>query len=899
MNADTFSDLLSDIRFRARALFRRADVERELDDELRFHLEHSRAKYERWGMSSQEADRRARLELGGVERTKEEARDARGVRVLDTLLRDFRYAVRGLRAHPGFALAVVLTLALGIGANAAMFGVVDRLMFRPLPMLRDPSMVNRAYLTYTFRGDQITQGSIEYRRYLDLSASTTLAQTAGFRDVDLAVGTGENAHVMHMDAVSASFFDFFDARPLIGRFFGKSEEPSLADAPVVVLGYSLWQSEYGGRPDALGKQMQIGSFKATIIGVAPPGLAGADEVQPASAFIPLTAYAKSQIPDFDKDYSWGWLGVMMRRKPGVTERAAAADLTRLYGLSWETERAIVPNRPTLVSAKPRVIVAPLQEMRGPNADRNALVLLWISGVAAIVLLIACANVANLLLGRAFTRKREMAVRLAIGATRRHVVVQLLIESLTLALAAAIAGIVVGEGAQKLLGALFLPKGATTDVLGDARTILFACGAALVAGILTGLAPALQSGRTNLTTSLKSSVREGVRTRSRTRSALLLAQGALSVFLLVGAGLFVRSLRNVVAIPLGYDVDPVLYVNTDMRGMHLENAQEYALDTKLADEARTIPGVERVSLALTIPLWQMRRESFSVPGVDSADHLGQFLEQMGTVDFFHTMGTRIVRGRGFDSSDVRGAPLSVVVSEGMAAKIWPHDDAIGKCVKMGGDTMPCSTVVGVAENIKASDVITDQGLQYYLPFEQRPPLGAAVLVRTRARSALLAEEIRARLQRVMPGASYVTVTPMRDVVDPARGSWRMGATMFLVFGLLALLLAAIGMYSVIAYDVAQRTPELGLRIALGARAGDVLRMVLGEGLRFGLAGIAIGAAIALVAGRWVQPLLYAESARDPLVFALVAVILALVAMAASAVPASRAIRVDPSIALRTE
>jgi len=893
------TDLASDLRFRWRALFRRAEVERELNDELRFHLEREAAKLERRGLSAPEAARRARLELGGVDRVKEETRDARGVRALETMLRDLRYAIRGLRARPGFALAVIATLALGIGANAAMFGIVDRLMFRPLPLLRDPSSVNRTYLSYSFRGERIKDAAIEYRRYLDLAASSTLSQSAAYSPADLAVGTGQDAREMHIDVVSASFFDFFDAHPVIGRFFDNSADSSKAAVPVVVLGNALWKSHFAGRRDVLGHQLQVGSLDATIIGVAPEGFVGSDETQPADAFIPITAYARSEIPEYADNYSWGWLAMIVRRKPGITTDVASADLTRLYALSWERERAMNPERTPLALAKPKATVAPLQQLRGPDVGRKSSIILWICGVAAIVLLIACANVANLLLSRALSRRREIAVRLALGATRSRLTSQLLIESLTLALLAALAGVLVGEGAESIVRKLFLSKGSTIGVLDDPRTILFACFAALMGGLLTGIAPALQSGRDDLVSALKSGVREGTRQRSRTRSALLLVQGALSVFLLVGAGLFVRSLQNVASIPLGYDVDPLLYVSTHMRGVQLDKEQDIALKSRLEQEARAIPGVERATRVLTIPLWQMRTYNFSVPGVDSASHLGNFLTQMGTADYFRTMGTRILRGRGFDSTDRRESPRSIVVSEGMAQKIWPHENALGKCVKVGGDTMPCATVIGVAENIKASDITGDDALQYYLSIEQQRPAGAALFVRTRGGAAPHAEEIRKRLQSLMPGASYVTVMPMRNIVDGARGSWRMGAAMFLLFGLLALVLAAIGLYSVIAYNVAQRTHELGLRIALGAHARDVLRMVLGEGLRFGLAGIGIGAAIALAVGHWMQPLLYKESAHDPLVFLTVGAVLAIAAIAASAIPASRATRVDPAIALRAE
>jgi putative ABC transport system permease protein len=893
------ASLASDVRYRLRAIFRRAEVERELDDELRFHLEHEAAKNERRGISSDEAARRARLIFGGVDRVKEEARDARGVQVLENTMRDLRYAFRGLRARPGFTLAVVATLALGIGANAAMFGVVDRLMFRPLAYLRDPASVNRVNLEYTYDAEKIEMGSIQYRRYLDLvRESSTIAQSAVFHTNPVAVGIGEDAREMKVAAVSASYFDLFDARPVLGRFFTSAEDSFPTPAAVVVLSDVLWRTRFGARHDILGQQLQVGSLNATIIGVAPPGFVGGDETKPAAAFVPVAAYANAVYPAHVNDYSWQWLDMLARRKSGVSEAAATTDLTHAFIRSWEDERVIDPGRPTVAAAKPHATISPIQEMRGPEAGRDASIVLWICGVAAIVLIIACANVANLLLGRAFGRRREIAVRLALGVTRKRLVAQLLTESLLLALLAGVAGVLIGEIGQSILRTLFLPDAASVGVLDDPRTILFAVLVSLLAGLLTGLAPSLQSGRADLTTALKSGVREGGQHRSRTRSALLLAQGALSVFLLVGAGLFVRSLRNIVAVPLGFDVDPILYVSPNLRGVKLTDKDSYLLTSRLADESRSMPGVEAASQVMTVPMYSMESRSFSVPGIDSAFKLGHFSLQMGEPDLFRTVGTRILRGRGFDSTDRHESPKVIVVSAAMANKLWPQQNALGKCVKFE-DTLPCNTVVGIAEDIKTNDIVGDQSMQYYLSIEQEEPPQASLFVRMHGKAGPQAEVLRKRLQPLMPGTSYVTVMPMRQIVDPTMSSWRMGATMFLLFGILALVLAAIGLYSVIAYNVAQRTHELGLRIALGAHARDVLRMVLGEGLRFGLAGIAIGVAIALAAGHWVQPLLYDESARDPFVFVAVAVVLVVAATAASAIPAARAVRVDPSIALRTE
>ncbi len=897
---DLLAGFFSDLRYRFRAIFRRAEVERELDDELRDHLERESEKLVRRGLDAADATRRARLEFGGVDQVKEDVRDARGVRAFESVMRDLRYAVRGLRTHPGFTLAVIATLALGIGANTAMFGVIDRLMFRPPAYMHDPASVNRIDLAYTFRGKPYTNESIEYKRYLDLQqASQSIAGSAAIYSDGMAVGTGDAEREMHVAAVSASYFAFFDAHPLIGRFFDSTDDVVPAGAPVVVIGSTLWKTQYGSHVDVLGQQLQVGALNATIIGVAPDGFAGIEASEPVVAFVPITAYANSQFADYAQNYQWGWMNMIVRRKPGVTVAAANADLSRAYVQSWEAERAMSPHNAPVAVARPHALVSPIQSLRGPQGGRDAPIVVWIAGVAAIVLLIACANVANLLLARAFRRRREIAVRLALGVSRTQLIAQLLTESVLLALLAGVAGLVISEAGQGILRTLFLPKSASVGVIDDSRTILFACLIAVVAGLLTGIAPALQSGRSDLTTALKSGVREGGHQRSRTRSVLLLAQGALSVFLLVGAGLFVRSLQNVASIHLGFDVATLLYVSPHFRGQHLSKEDNHALRDRLQAQAEAIAGVERVAQLTTVPLWQSRSESFTVPGIDSVERLGHFNLQMGTVGYFRTIGTRILRGRGFDSTDRHGSPGVAVVSEGMAKAVWPGQNALGQCIKFGSDTMPCALVIGIAENIKANDVIDDNGLQYYRSLEQSEPENVSLFVRTRGDARPLAETVRKELQALMPGSSYITVTPMHDIVDPNLSSWRMGATMFMLFGVLALVLAAIGLYSVIAYNVAQRTQELGLRIALGAPARDVLRMILGEGLRFGLAGIVVGALIALAAGHWVQPLLYGVSAHDPLVFVAVAAVLAIVAIAASAIPARRAMRLDPSIALRTE
>ena len=905
MLRDWWSDTWSDVRYRFRALFRRRAMDRELDDELRFHLEQEAAKLAAHGMSADEAMRTARLAFGGVDRIKDDTRDVSGVSWIEVLGQDLRYALRGLRAHPLFTASVVLTLGLGIGANVAMFGIVDQLLLRVPPYLRNTGRVHRVYLTYTNRGEDTTEPTTEFARYLDFRRySKTAEALAIFAERPFAIGVGEDVRELPVAVVSASFWGFFDAPPAAGRYFTTREDSIPEGAPVVVLSHAYWQSHYGGSPNVVGQSIQIGPLPVTIIGVTPRGFVGlADEGTPV-AFIPSTLYAfgvsqqRGRL-DYHTTYNWGWLSVLVRRKPGVSVAAASADLTNAYRLSWEAERAISPV-PPVDSARPRAVAGPVILTRGPNASPVARVAAWIAGVAAIVLLIACANVANLLLARALFRRREIALRMALGASRARLITQALTESVLIATLGGIAGVAAAQSGGAVLRAMFLTEPGTVSVIGDGRTLAFAGLAAAVVGVLIGLVPALQAGRSALAPSLKAGAREGTYQRSRARTLLLVFQGALSVVLLVGAGLFVRSLQNVRAVDLGFDVDPVLLVGPNLRGLQLSPPERAQLARRLVEEARSMPEVESAARGISVPFWSTESLGFTVPGVDSVRKLGRFFIQMASADYFRTMGTRIVRGRPITEADRAGGQLVAVVSEGMAAALWPGQDAIGKCIMLRGITSPpCRTVVGIAENIRQNSLTESQKLQWYLPIEQMRPEEAGVFVRTRGDASAHAEVVRRRLQRLMPGSGYVTVMPMREVMDPRHRSWELGATMFVVFGGLALVLAAIGLYSVIAYAVAQRTPEIGVRIALGASSHDVLRMVLGQGLRYAVTGIVIGGAIAIWASKWVGPLLFSVSAKDPSVYAIVVAVLLGAAIVASMVPALRAARVDPNVALRAE
>jgi predicted permease len=827
----------------------------------------------------------------------------------DALWSDVRYAARGLRRKPGFTAAVVATLGLGIGANATMFGIVDQLLFRPPAYLTTPDRVHRLYLASLWRGEEHRSSNMSYKRYLEFTEwNKTLDRTSAFFFTEMAIGTGESAREMLVGGVSSTFFGFFDAPPAIGRYFSPDEDKTPDGTPVAVLGFGMWQTNYGGKADVIGKPLQIGSKTYTIIGVSPRGFRGVAPTVPA-AFIPITSMANDlftafgpQRPDrptYFGGHNMSWTEVLVRRKPGVSEANATADLTTMYRRSHLEASASNPQARSIDEVKPRAIAAPVLRERGPNRGTDTKVATWLAGVAGVVLLIACANVGNLLLARAFGRRREIAIRLALGVGRGQLLRQLVAESLLLAMIGATVGLAIAQWGGGLLRTLLLKEADWTAVFRDPRVLLFTAGSTLLVAILTGLAPALYAAHADISATLKAGAREGTYHRSRTRMSLQVMQVALSVLLLVGAGLFVRSMLKVKTLDLGYNPDRVAFVSLEMRGITLEPEARIALRRQLMERAQALPMIESAARTVSVPFYMNIVEDLAVPGIDSANKLGSFYYHAVTPDYFATMGTRIVRGRPITSGDTKAAPKVIVVSQSMAAKLWPGRDALGQCVKVGSDTVPCSEVVGIAQDIKRGSLTKEEGLQYYVAIDQTDRAGGGLFVRTRGSVENYTEELRRELQRAMPGASYVTITPLEEILGHQTRPWKLGATMFSVFGSLALLLAALGLYSVIAYNVAQRGQELAVRSALGARAQDVIRLILGEGLKLATIGIVIGVGLALAASRWIGPLLFEMSPKDPQIFIGVVGTLLGIAVLAASIPAWRATRVDPNLALRSD
>jgi len=823
----------------------------------------------------------------------------------DALRDDVRYAIRQLRRAPGFSAALALTFALGIGANATMFEIVDRLLFRPPAFMPDADRVGRVYLRYpNADGSERIANNISYLRYSELRENTRAFSTtaAVFQDENRIVGTGAAAEAIAVGLVSASFWALFDTRPAIGRYFTAEEDKAPNGSNVAVLGYGYWQSRLGGDTAIVGKPLRIGSRHYTVIGVAPKGFHGIWATNTA-AYIPITAAAFDMFgtDDYSRGHGASWLEMIARLRPGVASATASAELTSAFRQS-RTDAAAARQPPRPIRPQDLALshgeLAPLAFERGPNASESATVATWLAGVAAIVLLIACANVANLLIARGIRRRREIAVRVALGVSRGRLVAQLLTESVIVAVIGGALGLILARFGGGALRALLLPNVDWSLVPAfDSRVLMFTGGAALLTGIVTGLAPAIHALRADVNRSLKAGEREGGGERARVRTTLLLSQAALSVVLLIGAALFVRSLRNVETLDLGWDSRRVLMIGLDLRGTELEASERSALTRRVVEGIRGMPGIVSASTLFSIPFRSTWSEDVFVPGMDSAAHQRTFVVNPVGDDYFTTIGTRVLRGRAVGASDP-AKPLVAVVSESMGKLLWKGQDPIGHCFRLGADTAPCREVVGIAEDMTFGDIRNDESLQLYLPASQERS-GGSIIARVAGDPRTQAEPLRRLIQQLLPGMGYATVRPLSSVLDPVTRQWRLGATMFTVFGFIALVLAAVGLYGVIAYDIAQRMREMGVRVALGAQARDIRRLVVWQGIRVAIAGAALGMAAAALASRYVADLLFHTSAYDPLAFAGAAITILVVALLATAIPARRAMRVDPVVALRAE
>ena len=894
--------MLRRLRGWIRALVRPAVVEREMLDEMEYHREQVVERLMARGISRAQATADARREFGHIASIQEQARDARGVRWIQDAVQDLRYALRGVRRRPGFTLGVVATLGLGVGANASVFAIVDRLLFRPPAYLVAPASTHHLYFTRMVREAQTIGESFAYQRYRDIAQSTTTMDVvAAYFARRLSVGSGDEESERLVGVGSASFWNLFSAHPAVGRFFTADEDRPGAPR-VAVLSNGFWQSRYGGSPNVIGRTIEIAPERYQIIGVAPERFVGVERETP-SVFIPIEAAAADEFGQRwhqeRADYSTSFLRLYARRRPDVSLATATSELSSALLTSYRRQAERDPSdAPMIEKLKPSMLVTPVLAERGPRPSADARVAAWLLGVTIIVLVIACANVGNLLLTRAIARRREIGVRLALGVNRSRLARQLLMESAILATLGALAGVLLAQWGGGLLHRFLTPDVEQQSIITDPRTLLFTAIATAIVALCSSIPPILQMTTRDAATVFRGETASGSNPRSRLRSGLALAQVAMSVVLLVGAGLFVRSMDRVTHVRLGFDSDHLLAVAVRLRSVKLDSASEETLRRALIERALANPNVRGATFACSIPFWGTCAPPIVVAGVDSVNRFGEFVRQIASPGYFETVGTRILQGRGLLASDDANGPRVAVVSAAMAKAVWPGANPIGKCFRVRSQTSPCLEVVGVAENVRQDQFADEAGLEYYVPSAQSERT-ARLMIRMNGDATTQAELVRRDLMGVMPPSTYLVVQPLAGLVGDVTRSWRLGAVMFAAFGALALVVAAIGLYSIVSHGVAQRTRELGVRMALGAGALNVVTLVVTDALRVVIAGLVAGVALALLGGRWIAGLLFHVSPRDGAVFVSAMVTLLGVAILASLVPAIRATRVDPSITLRAD
>jgi predicted permease len=670
-----------------------------------------------------------------------------------------------------------------------------------------------------------------------------------------------------------------------------------------VLGYALWQSDFGGDRSVVGRSVTINSRPYTIVGVAPNGFTGA-ELDRIDVWFPLATKVGPAARHWTRGHSSG-PAIVARLKPGVTLEQAAVDATNAYRRTYDGEERQY--------AEASIGVGPLHY--GPNGTESnaAEIARWLAGVSTVVLLLACTNIVNLLLARAVRRRREIAVRIALGAGRARVLRLLLASSLVLAIAGAVVGLGVAFAAGGLVRRVLLPQVDWTSGAVDQRVLAFSLAAALICGVAIGLLPAMRAGRADIATALKAGVREGGGSRSLVRAVLVMTQGALAMRLLVGAGLFVRSLEHVRQLDLGVQPERVVWLRprwpripeqatADERSREQQRHEDFARE--VLDVVRASPEVEHAAATVGRPFGTTMSITLQLPGRDSLPHLsGGFADpdiSAVSADYFATMGTRLLRGRVFTSADRAGSELVAIVSATMANVLWPGQDALGQCLLVGGKQRPCSRVVGVVQDVRRSRIREEPSMHYYVPLGQQPNItGPELVVRPRGDAMAAIPAIRSILRQIDPSITFVNAGTLQDRVEPQTRSWRIGAMMFSIFALVALVVAAVGMFSVVAYLVEQRRHEIGVRVALGAQSAHVVGLMLRGGVQATLVGVVLGGLLAVAGGRLAEPLLFETNAHDPMVIGGVAIVLMVVSLTASVVPALRARRIDPISALRDE
>ena len=911
------------LRLRLRSLLRRRRVDEEIDEELSYHLQRQIDEFAVSGMDPREARYAARREMGGVELQREECRDSLGLRLVDELRHDGRYAIRTLVRNPGFTAVAVLTLALGSGANVAIFSIFNQALLRLLPVPAPDELVNfsspgpktgRTSTSSTFGPDAV----FSYPLFRDIERDQRVfTGIAAHRDFVAHVSYRGQASSEQGHLVSGSYFPVLALRPALGRLLGPEDDRTSGAHPVVVLGYPYWRSRFKGDPAVLNDSIMVNGHALTIVGVAAQDFVGTTLENRPQIFVPLTMAALT-MPGLRNPHSGGvwngfedrrdhWLYLFARLKPGIALESAERTINIPFAaiindVEFPAQRSGLGNTARERFKNRRLLLEPGAQGERPERAELRSMFLLLFCVTGLVVLIACANIANLLLARAASREREITVRLLLGAGRRRLVRQMLTESFLIAAAGGLAGLVVARWTLDAVAALVPEQGnAMLRFEFDATLLLFTILLCAGMALLVGASPAMLATRPDLATTLRGGT-AGTRSATRLRTALATAQVALSMALLVTAGLFTKSLLNLNRVELGMRVAGVttFRVSPELNGYSSD--QSALFFDRVQQRLTAVPGVTSVGVS-TIPVLagvghgsNVTVEGFSA---DPDANTSSYSSSIGP-DYFRTLGIPLLAGREFTTADVGGAPKVAIINEAFARKFNLGRAAIGKRMRPGAGRQPDIEIVGLIRDARYSQPKDEPPPQFFVPYRQDEKAGTLnFYVRSTERVPQLLASLHGVLSQIDPTVPVENLRPLADQVDDTMALDRLIGTLSSGFALLATLLAAIGLYGVLTYSLAQRTRELGLRIALGATIARVWRMVFRDVGRIAIVGCILGAMAALVLGRLAQSMLFNVPGYDAGVMLAAAVGIALITLGTGAIPARRASRIDPVQTLRCE
>jgi len=887
------------------ALFRTKKIASNLDDEIRLHLALETEENVENGMDPDEARYAANRAFGNASLVKDDSRGAWIYRCLDDLGKDIRFGLRMLIKNRGFSAVAILSLALGFGLNTTIFTVVNSILLHPLPVRDVASLVQLDTIDAKtkFTQARAVKVGMSFPNYLDYRRQNEVfTGLAAWQQIPVTWSGNAEPKRLQCYIVTANYFDILGITPAAGRFFLPDEDTKPGSNTVVVISYALWADKFGSDPNLVGRTVNLNATAYTVIGIAPRGFKGTSSiVSPEEVWTPTSMYAQVlagfSAENFN-DRRFLAMNTFGRLKPALSMPQAEASLRTIASrLEAEYPKDNGGRSVALTSLAEAAVGA-------NNHEQFSLAGAMMLGAVGLVLLIACANLANLLLAQSASREKEMTVRAAVGASRGRILRQLLTESLLLSFGGAVVGLIIAYWGRGVLWShrpSFI-EGNDVDLSLDSHVLLFTLGIAVLTGLLFGVAPAVKASALDLADSLKSGGRgNSVGWRSNPiRSLLVVVETALAMVALIGAGLFVRSEQNAQRIDPGFESERLFMMAMDLGALHYNEGQGQQYYRAAAERAAAAPGVQSATIAADFPMGGGLGRTIFPEGQDETTGYRGTLTTINAVgpNFFDTLRIPVVAGRTFNDNDRASTLQIAVVSEAMAKHFWPSEDAVGKRFHFFGEA-ELRQIVGVVKDTVVDEIGEDPQPQAYLPMTQDYSPFATLQVRTTGKPESVITTVRGEVQSLDPNVAITNVQTIQQIMSETLWAPRMAAALLTLFGGLALILAALGVYGVLSYSVNQQRHEIGIRRALGAQTGDVLRLVASQGLRLALAGLAVGFLTALVFTRVLTSLLYSVSVTDPLTFGGVTLILLCVALLACYIPARRATRVDPLVALRYE